>query len=132
MANNKLINIFLVDDDSIFLDMLNETFSGKENIKTHLFYSGEECLSNLNLNPEIIVLDYFFNKAGEKAIDGMETLKRIVAAKPNINVIMLTGQEEGEKVYEFIHEGARDYVIKDLDAFENVIKSVENILEDIK
>ncbi|OFY21788.1 MAG: hypothetical protein A2W98_03585 [Bacteroidetes bacterium GWF2_33_38] len=131
MNKSKTYTVFLVDDDAIFMDMLKESFSDKANMIIHSFYSGEDCLANLNLNPDVIVLDYFFSKAGEKAIDGMETLKKIVAANPKINVVMLTAQNEGDKVYEFIHEGAKDYVIKDLDAFENVLSAVTGILEEL-
>jgi DNA-binding NtrC family response regulator len=132
MIENKQFTVFLVDDDSMFLDMLNESFSKFQNIKTHLFYSGEDCLNNLNIEPDVIVLDYFFSKSNENAIDGMETLKRINAHNKNIKVIMLTAQEEGEKVYEFIHNGARDYVIKDLEAFDNILDAIDGILEEIQ
>lgn len=130
MTDNKIYSVFLVDDDDVFLDMLNQTFSEIPNIKTHLFQSGEQCLENLHLNPDVIVLDYFFDKAGEDALNGMETLKQIIREKNDAKVIMLTAQEEGNKVYEFIHNGARDYVIKDLDAFDNVIEAVDGILEE--
>lgn len=120
--------IFLVDDDFIFLEMLKEAISGNPKYNIVVFLTGEECLSNLHLNPDIIVLDYFLNSADTNAKNGMEILKEINKERPNARVIILSGQEDGDLVYKFIGESATDYVIKDDDAFNNVKSAIQEII----
>ncbi len=53
--------IVLVDDDFIFLEMLKETLIDNEDYNIVAYQSGEECVNNLQIKPDVIVLDYFLN-----------------------------------------------------------------------
>ena len=72
MLEEKHKHIFIVDDNEMYSTMLSYTLS-KDNIyKFVSFKSGEECIKNLYLNPEIIILDY-----GLLGMDGYDTLLKI-------------------------------------------------------
>ena len=53
--SNKLI--FFVDDDKMILHLLEYVFHNMENYTFKTFTSGEDCLNNIGMNPDVIVLD---------------------------------------------------------------------------
>ena len=120
--------VVLVDDDFIFLEMLKETLIDNPDYDLVAFQSGEECVSNLHLKPDVIVLDYFLNSENPDAKNGLEILKEIHEIMPEARVIILSGQEDGNIVYDFVRENATNYVVKDDNAFENIKKAIEGIL----
>ena len=122
------ITVVLVDDDFIFLEMLKETLVDNQDYNIVAFQSGEECVSNLHLKPKVIVLDYFLNSENPDAKNGLEILKEIHDIMPDAKVIILSGQEDGNIVYDFVRENATNYVVKDDNAFDNIKKAIENIV----
>ena len=124
----KKHNIILVDDDLIFLEMLKESLADNPDLNIIAFQTGEECLNHMNLKPDVIVLDYFLNNETNDAKDGLEILKEIHKIDPKAKVIILSGQEDGNLVYDFVRENATNYVVKDDKAFENVKRAIEDIV----
>lgn len=120
--------ILLVDDDFIFLEMLKESIIDNPDYNIVAFQSGEECIAHMHLNPDIIVLDYFLNSENPNAKNGLEILKKIREINPRSKVIILSGQEDGNLVYDFVRENATNYVVKDDNAFENVKKAIKEII----
>jgi DNA-binding NarL/FixJ family response regulator len=109
--------IFLVDKDERYLLKLKDHLEEKLsfNARIYTYTSGEDCVANLNLDPEIVVLDYYFiaeDVGGKKLMNGIELIKNIKAAKPNIHLIMLSSETDVEIANTAIQEGARDYIIK--------------------
>jgi two-component system OmpR family response regulator len=51
--------VFLVDDDFIFLKVLETQFNEQTDFIIKTFSTGDECLLNLSDNPDIIFLDYY-------------------------------------------------------------------------
>lgn len=125
---DKKYNVILVDDDFIFLEMLKESLIDNPDYNIIAFQSGEECLQQLHLNPDVIVLDYFLNSENPDAKNGLEILKEIHKINPKSKVVILSGQEDGNLVYDFVRENATNYVVKDDNAFENIKKAIENIV----
>jgi DNA-binding NtrC family response regulator len=127
MANEKKNLIFLVDDDELFLKDLELEFS--ENTKSDIrsFGTGEECMANIFLNPDIVILDYHLNSIKKDAIDGLETLDRIKAANIQIPVIMLSSQDKIEVAVNCMKHQAFDYIVKSETAFLRLQKAITTI-----
>lgn len=123
----KKIKVMLVDDDFIFLEMLNETLCDIENIEIETAKTGEECIEKLDTSYDVLILDYFLNSENPNAQNGLEILKQTRQINPQIRVIVLSGQEDGNLVYDFVRENVDNYVFKDNNAFENVHKAIEEI-----
>lgn len=121
-------NIILVDDDFIFLEMLKESINDNPDYNIVAFQSGEECLNHMHLNPDVIVLDYYLNSENPDAKNGLDILKEIHTINPQAKVIILSGQEDGNLVYDFVRENATNYVVKDENAFENVKNAIDDII----
>jgi CheY-like chemotaxis protein len=124
MSTQKLI--FIVDDDP-FINMLVVKRFASEGYKLESFKYGEECLNALDKNPDLIILDYFFVNNDREVMNGMEVFDKIKEAKPDIPVIMLSGQEKGEIVLELARKGIDDYIIKDNNLIENLTTAITEL-----
>ena len=115
--------VFVVDDDPAYLNMLGFYLKKNTNCKVYCYFSGEECLQNINLNPRVIVLDYYLNEN----MNGIEVLKQIKKINPETEVVMLSGQETLQVATDSLKSGAFSYVIKDRQAFYSIRKIIEDL-----
>jgi DNA-binding NarL/FixJ family response regulator len=111
--------VFLVDDDDVFLKILKRHLDMKNAFTVHTFTTGEQCVSNLSMRPDIVILDHNLNRSGGQ-LNGQQTLARLIDGGHQPRVIMLSGQEDGDLVYELVRLGVRDYVIKGPSALEEL------------
>ena len=128
MSNQKSC-IFLVDDEPIQNEMLKDYIAEHFDFDIKTYDNGEEAIANINLNPEIIVLDFHLNAHLANAKNGVEVLKAIKELKPDVHVIMLSGQDKLEVAVDSMKYGAYDYIIKGETAFSRIENVINNILE---
>src|SRR5262249_57046782 len=57
--------------------------------------------------PDIVLLDVMM-----PGMNGLETLRALKTAKPDLQVIMLSGREHASTIVEAVRLGAADYVVK--------------------
>ena len=119
--------IFVVDDDPIVTKLIVKRFT-TDSYRIEAFDYGEDCLKALNKNPDLVILDYYFYKADQKVMNGMEVFDKIKETNPDVPVIMLSGQERGEIVLELARKGIDDYVIKDSNLIDNLNASILELL----
>jgi DNA-binding NtrC family response regulator len=127
--NNKKIKLFLVDDDAVFLKLLEIEFMEHADFDIETFATGELCIENLSHNPDVIVLDYYLDGVDRDAINGIDTLDQIKAFNPDIPVIMLSSQDKIDVAINCMHHKAFDYVVKSETAFMRLKKIITTILE---
>lgn len=111
--------IFLVDDDETFLMILRRHLELKKKFEIYSFNSGESCLEQLHVSPDIIVLDYNLNRSGS-LMNGSEVLEEVLKLPIRPKIIMLSGQEDGQLVLELIKKGIRDYIVKSPDSLHEL------------
>lgn len=129
MADPKLI--FIVDDDP-FINMLVVKRFTSEGYNIEAFGYGEDCITALSRNPDLVILDYYFVNNVQKVMNGMEVFDRIKELKPDIPVIMLSGQDKGEIVLELARKGIDDYVIKDSNLIDNLQLAIAELFGKVK
>jgi two-component system OmpR family response regulator len=127
MTTEKKILIFLVDDDPLFLKSLEIEFTSNTESQIMTFSTGELCLENLALSPDVVVLDYYLDSINKLAIDGLETLDKIKAVNPAIPVIMLSSQDKIEVAVNCMKHQAFDYIVKSETAFIRLQKAITTI-----
>ncbi len=120
---NKMI--FFVDDDKMMLNLMEYTFNCREGFIVKSYFSGEECIKNLSLNPDMIVLDYILGEADSDAMSGLETMKKIHDLNENISVIILSREKDEGLIDEFIKLGAKKYVVKDDYFIDTLVETIE-------
>jgi two-component system, OmpR family, response regulator len=118
--------IFFVDDDKMMINLMEYTFRNREGYEVQSFYSGEDCLANLNHNPDIVVLDHLFDIKGKAGMSGLETLKEIKKRNPRIKVIILSKQEEEQVITDYLNNGACQYISKDAFFIDSLMDAIDH------
>lgn len=118
--------IFIVEDNTIYAKTLElfllDKFPG---VKIKVFPVGEICLDNLHLNPDVIIMDYQLNTKYFDAADGLEMVQKIKDSNPNVNIIVLSAQENIKIAVKAMTEMKTHYVSKDENAFEKVAEHIK-------
>jgi DNA-binding NtrC family response regulator len=104
MAKEKVL---LVDDDPEFIEVLSQRMEARE-VDVETATSGPEAVEKVSgASYDAIILDLSM-----PGMDGMETLKRLLTDKPDLQVILLTGYATLEKGIEAVKLGAMDFLEK--------------------
>jgi len=119
--------VFFVDDDKMILNLLEYTFKSRSGIQVKTFFSGEECLENMHLKPDLIVLDHLFPE-DIGSLSGMDVLVKLKEMKSKSEVIVLSCQEDENLIPEFIKNGASKYISKDDYFVDELIESIEEVV----
>jgi two-component system OmpR family response regulator len=123
------IKLFLVDDDAVFLKLLEIEFLEHGDFEIKTFATGELCIGNLSQNPDVIILDYHLDSINRDAINGLDTLDQIKTSNPDIPVVMLSSQDRIDVAINCMHHKATDYVVKNETAFMRLQKIIDSIFE---
>lgn len=129
MNNGNKIKLFLVDDDAVYLKLMEIEFLQHADFDIETYPTGEKCIENLSHNPDIIILDFYLDGVDKNAMNGMETLDKIKAINPTIPVVMLSSQDKIDIAISCMHHGAFDYVVKSETAFVRLQKIITAIFE---
>ena len=129
MKKENKIKLFLVDDDAIFLKLLEIEFIQHGDFIIETYATGELCIANLTNGPDIIILDYRLDGIDKTAINGIDTLDQIKELNPDIPVIMLSSQDKIDVAIDCMHHKAYDYVVKSETAFHRLQKIITNIMK---
>lgn len=121
--------LFIVDDEPIQNEMLKDYLEDRYLYKVKMYESGEAALADMDLHPEIVVLDYHLNSTDPSALNGIEVLKKIKDQHPDTQVIMLSGQDKISVATDTMKFGAYDYVVKGESSFARVENIINNASE---
>ncbi|MBW1667137.1 MAG: response regulator [Deltaproteobacteria bacterium] len=103
----KEMKVLLVDDEEEFIKTLAERIKMRD-LKSDVALNGEEALKFVdNQAPDVMVLDLKM-----PGIDGMEVLRRVRKAYPEVQVIILTGHGSKKDEEEARRLGAFQYLQK--------------------
>ncbi len=120
--------IFIVDDDKVILNLLEYTFKSLSGFEVRTFNSGEDCIQNMGLKPDLVVLDHMFYLQGNNLMSGLETLKELRKIDKEIPVIILSSQEDKLLIREFIQNGASKYIPKEDYFIDTLVESVGQVI----
>jgi len=127
MTTEKKIKLFLVDDDAIYLKLLEIDFLQHGDFSIETYATGELCIANLSQSPDVIILDYHLDGIDKTAMNGIATLDQIKIYNPAIPVVMLSSQDKIEVAIDCMHHKASDYVVKSETAFVRLQKTITTI-----
>lgn len=130
-VESHTVTIFLVDDDVSYLYPMGFFLQRNTFHKVYCYTSGEECIHNMHLLPDLIVLDFNLNPEKPNTMNGLDVLKEIKRLRPKTKVVILSGRDTLQGVAESLKLGAHSYIIKDLEALSSLKKLIDNICDDI-
>lgn len=128
MKKDNKLKIFLVDDDMLYLKLLEIELQQQGAYAIETYSTGELCIEHLFKNPTLIILDYHLDGINKNAMNGIETLDKIKEENPAMNVVMLSSQDNIEVAIECMHHNAFDYVVKSETAFIRLKKVIATCL----
>jgi len=121
-----------VDDDAVFLKLLEIQFLEHGDFKSKPIQPDELCIENLSHNPDLVILDYLLDGVVRDVMNGIETLDKIKLYNAEIPVIMLSAQDKIDVAINCMHHAAFDYVVKSETAFMRLQKIITTILRNKK
>jgi two-component system OmpR family response regulator len=121
--------IFIVEDNKIYSAVVKKhietRFPGLKEVK--VFPVGETCITELDRNPDLIIVDYFLDSKYPDAETGVEFIKDVRARKPQTNIVVLSAQQEINVALEAVEELKCIYIKKDTEALEKITKVISEI-----
>ncbi len=119
--------IFVIQDNIVYKDLIIGYLKSRkyQNIKT--YKNGEECLNDIHLNPDLIVLDYTYS-----GMTGLEFMKKVKEDHPDTEFIFLSGQNDVEVAVNIMKVGATDYIVKNEKAPFNLVRSIDHLMASSK
>ena len=105
LKKSPTTRVFVVEDDPMYQRMVKYIMELNPDYEVHVFGTGEECIKNLGLRPNIISLDYTLPD-----MTGEEILRRIKQFDERINVVILSGQQDIATAVKLLKNGAYDYL----------------------
>ena len=101
----------LVVDDELEVRQILQEFLAHRGYQVYAAESGPEALNALDtFKPDVVLLDVSMPE-----MDGVETLKRIVALQPTLPIIMVTANADVGITSKLLGLGAADYIPKPFD-----------------
>ena len=116
--------IFIVEDNKTFNRLIEQQLILHNFKNVVCFTSGEDCLEELYLKPDIIIQDYIL-----QGINGLSVLQRTKKILPDTEFIFLSGKENIDIAINTMKYGAFDYIIKNDLAFQRLLQKIENIIQ---
>jgi DNA-binding NtrC family response regulator len=118
--------IYVVEDNDWYNRLLVHTLSLNPDYVIKSFFTAREFFDNLSEPPDIVTLDYRLPDS-----NGTEVLKQLKQEYPDIEVILISEQDDINTVVELLKLGAKDYIIKSEDIRDRLLNTVQNINREI-
>ena len=123
-----MLKILVVEDNPVFRESFKQSLSSRfRSIVIEEAESGEEALEKVKINPPHLI----FVDLRLPGINGLEAIKRIKAAFPEIRAAMVTGYDLPEYRQAAAQCGAEGFFSKDSlnwDAFKALVESIEKAI----
>jgi len=128
---NKTI-IYIIDDDQLFLRIIETKFRNMSRFKVLTFNSGEEFLEYLQTSNipkkffQIAITDFNFLNNVKKRMNGIELIKKIRELDSNIKIVLTSQQDEKDIINEALSIDSESitFVPKSEESFELFLDEV--------
>jgi two-component system chemotaxis response regulator CheY len=116
----------LIVDDAAFMRMTIKNIVTKKGYEVvGEAENGEEAIVKCRqLKPDLITMDIVM-----LGLDGIETVKKILAIDPKVSIIMVSAMGQQALIIEAIQAGAKGFVIKPFNE-DAVLDEIKRILKD--
>jgi len=124
MKNQSALKIFILEDDEWYGSMLQHYLSLNPDYEIRRFTAPDKFFASLHENPQVITLDYSLPDC-----DGAGVLRKIKEYNKNIEVIVISGQEDVATAINLLKNGAYDYIVKDDEAKDRLWNTIQHLQE---
>lgn len=133
MKNQNTLKIFVLEDDVWYGSMLQHYLSLNPDYEVRRFENSHDFFDHLHEMPDVVTLDYSLPD-----MDGGEVLKKIREIHPDIQVIIISGQEDVATAISLLKNGAFDYIVKDEDTKDRLwnillhLKEIDGLRKEVE
>lgn len=122
--HNASLSVFIVEDNEWYRRFIEHTIALNPSYVVKSFATGKELLDHLHLKPDVISLDYHLPDYTGDAL--MQAIRQQVT---DIDIIVVSEQEDIETAIGLIKNGAYDYIVKTKDIKDRMHKCLQNICD---
>lgn len=120
--SERPFKIFVVEDSEWYNRLLVHTLSLNPDYEIKSFFNGKDFLNSLFESPDIVTLDYRLPD-----FTGLDILKIIREENADVQVILISEQDDIDTVVNLLKMGAYDYISKSEDIKDRLLNTVKNI-----
>jgi DNA-binding NarL/FixJ family response regulator len=118
-----VINVVIIEDHALMREGIKAIISRDEKIKvigeSDNVDDGYEVV--MNCNPDILLLDIALHGSS-----GLVLAKRLLAAKPDLLIIIITAYSKIDYILEAVESGVKGYILKESSP-ENLAEAIEKV-----
>jgi two-component system response regulator AtoC len=118
------LTIFIVEDDPWYGQLLHYHLSLNPADTVHLWTSGQQCLDNMALRPDVVTIDFSLPD-----ISGDKLLAKLRQRWPEVPVIIISAQNKIATAVQLLKAGATDYLVKDDNTKDLLWNAVQRLRE---
>lgn len=126
MNKPNRFTVFVAEDNEWYNKLLVHNLSLNPDYVVKSFFTATDLLDHLHERPDAITLDYRLPD-----MLGDEVLKRIRMFDEQIEVVVISEQENIETAVQLLKQGAYDYLVKTKDIREHLLNTIHNIRKNV-
>lgn len=124
MKDPNTLKVYILEDDTWYGSMLHHYLSLNPDYEVKRFENTKSFFNELHEKPDVVTLDYSLPD-----MNGGEVLKKIKEIHPDLQVIVISGQEDISTAINLLKNGAFDYIVKDDDTKDRLWNSLLHLKE---
>jgi two-component system, NtrC family, response regulator AtoC len=124
MKDRTHLKVFILEDDVWYGSMIQHYLSLNPDYEVRRFETTQSFFASLHELPDVVTLDYSLPD-----MDGGQVLKKIKNQYPEMQVIMISGQEDIATAIDLLKHGAFDYIVKNEDTKDRLWNSLLHLRE---
>ena len=106
------MRVVLADDHPLFRDGVASLLAAWGHEVVGMAGDGEEAVALVErLGPDLVLMD-----VAMPGLTGLEATRRLAASRPQTAIVMLTASEDEDDLFAAVKNGARGYLLKNLEA----------------
>ena len=115
--------ILIIDDSVIIRKTLRAILEKGQRYEVYEATNGEEGYRQYcTLKPDLVTMDIMMDK-----MNGMELTKKIIEQFPDAKIVMISSNDQREKVVDAVKSGAKNYIVKPFSE-DRVIATIRAII----
>ena len=124
MKDRTHLKVFILEDDVWYGSMIQHYLSLNPDYEVRRFENTQSFFASLHELPDVVTLDYSLPD-----MDGGQVLRKIKNQYPEMQVIMISGQEDIATAIDLLKHGAFDYIVKNEDTKDRLWNSLLHLRE---
>lgn len=117
--------IIIIDSNPVYGKLVQQYLEIADYKEILVFSDAGECLNYLDLQPDIIISEFYH---ANPAFSGLNFLETVHKVSPDTDVIFFTSQTDVELAVKAIRHGAAEFIVKSKYAPDTLLRKVNKLV----